>query len=64
MENREYDGIIFIVDPLFAEITAFPSLAFVEIDGKCRGVSMQKAKEIIGIKPELSLCIAHSASCG
>jgi Mg-chelatase subunit ChlD len=55
----EYDGIIFITDPnLRREITAYPSpLAFAEIDYDARE-SHDKAKDLIGIKPEL--CVSHT----
>jgi hypothetical protein len=55
----EYDGIIFITDPtLRREITAYPSpLAFAEIDYDARE-SHDKAKRVIGIKPEL--CVSHT----
>jgi Mg-chelatase subunit ChlD len=55
----EHDGIIFIADPtLRREITAYPSpLTFAEIDANARE-SHAKAKELIGIKPEL--CVSHT----
>ena len=55
----EHDGIIFIADPnLRREITAYPSpLTFAETDSNAHD-SHTKAKELIGIKPEL--CVSHT----